>query len=138
LIITGETPNWYVVDVEGYDQKGYVYKDFVSADAVEPKSDEDGESTDGAADTTDSAVEASASVDSSIDAEYGVGAYAEPFQVSATAGANVRQTPASDGEIINVISSGTVVTVVGYTDRWYKVEYDGTVGYVNQNLFATE
>jgi uncharacterized protein YgiM (DUF1202 family) len=108
-------------------------------ESVEPKSEEErAAQADGTTSVEGEVVDASANVNSSVDAEYGVGAYAEPFEVSATAGANVRQTPASDGEIINVISSGTVVTVVGYTDRWYKIEYDGTVGYVNQNLFATE
>ena len=50
----------------------------------------------------------------------------------------MRSTPAQDGEIINTIASGTSVTAIGYTDRWYKVEYNGTVGYVNQNLFTAE
>ena len=73
-----------------------------------------------------------------MDAQYNVETYAESFPIEATTGANMRQTPAQDGEIINTISSGTKVTAIGYTDRWYKVEYDGAVGYVNKNLFAAE
>ena len=64
--------------------------------------------------------------------------YAESFPIQATTGANMRQTPAQDGEILNTIASGTNVKAIGYTDRWYKVEYDGAVGYVNKNLFAAE
>lgn len=138
LIVTGETPNWYVVEMEDYDIKGYVYKDFVSDTEVAPKSAEERAAAGETSTGDNEAVDTSASVNSSVDAEYGVGAYAEPFEIAATAGANVRQTPAADGEIISVVSSGTVVKVVGYTDRWYKIEYDGVVGYVNQNLFAAE
>lgn len=136
IIVTGETPNWYVVELEDYETKGYVSKDFVSDGEVEPKSDEERaaleESYDESAESSENAV------NSSVDAEYGVGAYAEPFEIEATAGANVRQTPAADGEIINTISTGTIVKVIGYTDRWYKIEHDGMTGYVNQNLFAVE
>jgi hypothetical protein len=30
VILFGETPNWYVVEVEGTDQKGYVSKEYIS------------------------------------------------------------------------------------------------------------
>ena len=73
---------------------------------------------------------------SDVDAQYGIENYAETFAVQATAGANIRQTPSQDGEIIGVVVSGTSVTALGATDRWYKIDYNGTVGYVNRNLFA--
>jgi uncharacterized protein YgiM (DUF1202 family) len=144
IIVAGETPNWYMVEIDGYEINGYVSKQFVSEEEVTPKTDEERQaaieqeisgSTVEDGETTEVA---GTVVSSSVDEEYGVGFYAEPFEIEATAGANVRQAPSSDGEIINTIASGTVVTVTGYTDRWYKIEYDGTVGYVNQNLFATE
>ncbi|MCD7765189.1 MAG: SH3 domain-containing protein [Lachnospiraceae bacterium] len=50
----------------------------------------------------------------------------------------MRSEPSQDGEIIGTIASGTQVTAVGYTDRWYKISYNGTVGYVNKNLFSAE
>ena len=137
----GETPNWYVVDLDEYEDHGYVSKQFVSDQEVAPKTEEEREqlangtavTTDGGSDSTAASAGAS-----STDVEYGVEYYAESFPIQATAGANMRQTPAQDGEIINTIASGTNVTAVGYTDRWYKIEYDGVTGYVNKNLFAAE
>jgi uncharacterized protein YgiM (DUF1202 family) len=50
----------------------------------------------------------------------------------------MRLAPDQGGEIIGTIASGTNVTAIGYTDRWYKIEYDGMTGYVNKNLFSAE
>ena len=71
-----------------------------------------------------------------VDAQYGVEPFAEAYALQATAGANLRQVPSQDGDIIAVVASGTSVTALGSTDRWYKVDYNGTVGYVNRNLFT--
>ena len=147
--VVGETPNWYVVDLDDYEENGYVSKQFVSDQEVAPKTEEEraqlaaggASETDpanAASDGTDTAAAANTDGTSSVDQEYGVQTYAESFPVQATTGANMRSTPAQDGEIINTIASGTSVTAIGYTDRWYKVEYNGTVGYVNQNLFTAE
>ena len=70
-----------------------------------------------------------------MDSQYGVGDFAEAYSVEAATGANIRSTPAQDGEIVGTIASGTTVTALGETDRWYKIEYNGTIGYVNKNLF---
>ena len=128
LVIVGETPNWYMVEIDDYESNGFVSKDFVSMDEVEPKSEEE----------RAAAYEEEEEVyeDSEVDQEFGVEAYAEPFELEAAAGANVRVAPAADGDIVSTISTGTVVTITGYTDRWYRVEYDGITGYVNRNLFA--
>lgn len=136
IMAIAETPNWYKVDVEDYEDAGYVSKQFVSEEEVAPKTEEERAqanetSTDGASAT----VSAEAT---STDLEYSVEMYAESFPILASTGANMRNTPAQDGEIIQTIASGTTVTAIGYTDRWYKVDYDGTVGYVNKNLFAAE
>lgn len=151
VTIVGETPNWYVVELEGYESKGYVSKKFMSETEVAPKTEEerlqiieqqanDAASTgdSGSGDSGSSNTGSSSNDTSSVDAEYGVGAYAESFTIQASTGANLRTTPAQDGEIIATIASGTNVTALGETDRWYKVDYDGTVGYVNKNLFAAQ
>lgn len=142
IIAVGETPNWYVVQLDDYEENGYVSKQFVSTDEVEPKSEEERAQLNATATTgsTDGETSTGSSTtgSSSVDAEYSVEAYAESFPIQATAGANMRQTPSQDGEIIQTIASGTSVTAVGYTDRWYKIEYDGNVGYVNKNLFSAD
>lgn len=152
VIVVGETPNWCVVDLEDYDSNGYVSKQFLSDTVVAPKSDEErqqlieqelsgtvssGETSSGTSDGNNAAGTASSDT-SSVDLQYNVGAFAESFTVYAMTGANLRSTPAQDGEIIQTVASGTSVKAVGETDRWYKVEVNGTVGYVNKNLFSTE
>lgn len=137
VTIIGETANWYKVDVDNYDIPGYVSKQFMSEEEVAPKTEEEREQL--ANETTTNATAASASTGSSdIDLQYNVEVYAESFPIQATTGANLRSTPTQDGEIIGTVASGSNVTAIGYTDRWYKVEVDGTVGYVNKNLFAAE
>lgn len=142
IMVVGETPNWYVVDLEDYEDHGYVSKQFVSEQEVAPKTEAEREqlangtsSSDNGGETAPASTGASSS---SVDLEYSVETYAESFPIQATAGANMRQAPAQDGEIINTIASGTNVTAIGYTDRWYKIEYNGTIGYVNKNLFTAE
>ena len=39
--VVGETPNWYVVDLEDYEDNGYVSKQFVSDQEVAPKTEEE-------------------------------------------------------------------------------------------------
>ena len=151
LRLVGETPNWYVVDLDDYEENGYVSKQFVSDTEVAPKTEEEREQlANGTAPSSANDGNTTASADngtsvppstagtSAVDTEYGVEVYAESFPIQATVGANMRQAPTQNGEIINMIASGTNVTAIGYTDRWYKVEYEGTVGYVNRNLFTAE
>lgn len=153
VTVVGETPNWYVVELDGYDSNGYVSRQFVSAEKVAEKTDEerqaaiekelsstsDSNSTDGAAasedGSSDTTTTSSGADTSAVDSQYGVGDFAESYSVEAATGANIRSTPAQDGEIVGTIASGTTVTALGETDRWYKIEYNGTIGYVNKNLF---
>ncbi|MDO4298334.1 MAG: SH3 domain-containing protein [Lachnospiraceae bacterium] len=159
VTVVGETPNWCVVEVEDYDTNGYVSKQFLSDTEVAAKTDEereqlilqelggtssgDGQTSEGNSSSNNSgdgtSSPASSSADTSaIDSEFGVEKFAESYQVYAMTGANLRAKPSQDGEIIQTIASGSGLTAVGYTDRWYKVESNGTVGYVNKNLFSTE
>ncbi len=141
--VVGETTNWYMVSVDGYADYGFVYKGYVGTSEDSSSSDTGVDDT-GAADTTvsettaDSDAAASTTDTSSVDLEYGVETYAESFTITATAGANMRAEPSQDGEIIGTIASETQVTAIGYTDRWYKISYNGAVGYVNKNLFSAE
>lgn len=155
VTVVGETPNWYVVELDDYDSNGYVSKQFVSAEKVEEKTDEERQAaiekelsstqnsgstgSDSASTSEDASSGTSGAVSgtdtSAVDSEYGVGDFAESYSVEAATGANIRSTPAQDGEIVGTIASGTTVTALGETDRWYKIEYNGTIGYVNKNLF---
>ncbi len=154
LTVVGETPNWYVVDVDDYEVNGYMSKQFVSDTKVDPKTEEEREqviaqelegtttpsdSGDAPSDTVAANTSSGTSADTAAaDARYGVQSYAESYPVYATTGANLRAEPAQDSEIIKTVPSGSQLTAIGYTDKWYKVDMDGTIGYVNMNLFSTE
>lgn len=154
LTVVGETPNWYVVDVDDYEVNGYMSKQFVSDTKVEPKTDEErdqviaqelegatapSDSEDSQGDATAANAAPTPSADTAAaDAQYNVQAYAESYPVYATTGANLRSAPAQDSEIIKTVPSGSQLTAIGYTDKWYKVDMDGTIGYVNMNLFSAE
>ena len=127
VIVTAETANWYKVQKDDYS--GYVRKDGLSETAVEPKSPEEIQQL------MEEQGQTSVNTGSSaVDLEYDVRTYAESFPIILSADANVRSVPGQDGEIVTTISSGTHVTALGETDRWYKVEYEGAVGFVNKNL----
>jgi len=140
ISVVGETTNWYMVSIDGYESNGYVYKEYVgeSADSASDTTGTDtaSETTATTSETTASDTDTGSTDTSSVDLEYGVETYAESFTIVATAGANMRSEPSQDSEIIGTIASDTQVTAIGYTDRWYKISYNGTVGYVNKNLFS--
>ncbi len=127
VTVTAETKHWYKVQLDGYS--GYVRKDVLSETAVEPKSAEERQQI------MEQQGTASASSDTTAtDLEYDVRTYAESFPLILSSDANIRSTPSQDGSVVTTVSSGSTITALGATDRWYKVEYDGTVGYVNKNL----
>ena len=43
---------------------------------------------------------------------------------------NFREEPALDGKIIDTIYLGDVVEIIEKTEKWYKIKFEGTVGYV--------
>lgn len=127
VTIIAETPNWYKVQMDGYT--GYAYKENLSETAVEPKSPEEQQQL------LEEQGYASGSDTSSVDMEYDVTTYAESFSLTLSSDANVRSEPSlENGSVVTALSEGTSVTAVGETNRWYKIEYDGTVGYVNKNM----
>lgn len=128
VTVSGETKNWYKIEKDGYS--GYVHKEGLSEDEVEPKSDEERQRI-----LEEQGYGSGSSPSASdVDAEYGVQMYADSFSVRIKTDANIRSVPRTEGEIVGTVSSGSSVTALGETDRWYKVDYDGVVGYVNKNL----
>ena len=53
---------------------------------------------------------------------------------------NVRDLPSSDGEKLGKLSEGAEVKVTGQCNetKWYRIEYDGKVGYVSNKYLTTE
>ena len=53
---------------------------------------------------------------------------------------NVRDLPSFDGEKLGKLSEGAEVKVTGQCNetKWYRIEYDGKVGYVRNKYLTTE
>lgn len=49
-----------------------------------------------------------------------------------------RKGPGTSYSSMQVLSAGTGVTITGQTDKWYRVEYNGTEGYVFKTYLTTE
>ena len=49
---------------------------------------------------------------------------------------NFRSGPNTDYSIIGELSEGTSVTILSENNGWYKINYDGTVGYVYSNYIS--
>ncbi|MCB2290716.1 5'-nucleotidase C-terminal domain-containing protein [Clostridium sp. CS001] len=50
--------------------------------------------------------------------------------ITAKSGLNIRETASASSKKLGVFSQGTVVKVVGEVGSWYKINYNGKVGYI--------
>ena len=128
VAVTGETSNWFRVNING--NVGYIRKDFlVYGTSTTTTSETTAAETQ--ADTTSSA--GSSNAESSTATNYGT-----PTTLYASSEANVRSAPGTDSSIINAVSSGAAVTVTGETDNWFIVSVGGATGYISKALLTTE
>ncbi len=56
-------------------------------------------------------------------------------QVSAS-GVRMRSGPSTDYSIMGTYYSGTSMNVIGINNGWYKVQYNGSTGYIRSDLFT--
>ena len=57
--------------------------------------------------------------------------YYPNFAKVTTSSLTLRSEPSTDGSVLDMIDSGIIVAVSSKVGDWYKVTYDGTVGYIN-------
>ena len=50
---------------------------------------------------------------------------------------NVRSGPGTSYSKVTSLSSGTVVSIVGIDNGWYKITYNGVTGYVSSDYMST-
>ena len=109
VTVTGETNNWFKVDVSG--NTGYIRKDFlVYPDTVSQ--------TDQNAETTNTAGTSSGTMTASADV-------------------NIRTAPDTNSEVIGSLGVGQSITVIGEQDGWAIVSVDGQTGYVARDYLGT-
>ncbi len=105
--IEGISGNWYKVNVNGFT--GYVYGKYVTIEK------------------TSSSISSSTSINSTntTTTKYGI---VSNLNYGYTL--NFRVAPNTSSYIIGSLSNGTTVNILGETNGWYHVEYNGNIGYV--------
>jgi len=146
--VIGETPGWYKIYDEEGGFEGYVSRQWVSETEVAPKSEDEraaaqealaaqnaaNAANEAAADGQAEEAAAQEQNSSSLIQVDGLTVYSESYPITLAADANLRSLPGENGEVLGTVLTGTTVTALGETDRWYEVDYNGTVGFVNKNL----
>jgi cell wall-associated NlpC family hydrolase len=51
-------------------------------------------------------------------------------------GVRMRSGPSTDYSILGTYYTGTAMNVIGINNGWYKVQYNGTTGYIRSDLFV--
>lgn len=67
-------------------------------------------------------------------------AYAQSnFKVKSSNGANLRQGPSTDKQVVSSVPAGAKLKIVDKSNAsWYKVEYNGKTGYVSSSLIEED
>ena len=112
VTITGESGNWYAISYNG--KTGYVSKDYVS------KGSSSGSST-GTAQAASTSSQASTN-------KTGV--------VNVSSSLRLRSGASLNGQVIGYLSSGASVTITGTSGDFYKVSYNGMVGYASSQYIS--
>lgn len=107
LAVTGVSSNWYKVDLNG--STGYIRSDYLSLGASGSSSSSSGSSSSSASGTG----------------------------TIRGASVRVRSGPSTSSGILDVVNTGTTMTITGEDGDWYKVRYDGQDGYVYKTYLST-
>ena len=115
VTVVGETSGWFKVNISG--NIGYIRKDFL----VNTPS-----TTQQTTETSSSANAAAAEINTQTTYGSAVTLYVSSSEV------NVRSQPGTDSGVIDVLSAGNSVSVVGETDNWFVISVNGSTGYVSK------
>ncbi|SPZ50984.1 Probable endopeptidase p60 precursor [Sarcina ventriculi] len=111
VTIEGVSGDWYKVEAGGYT--GYVYKQFITEAATVYSSN-----------NTNSSTSTSTTSTTTSSSEYGV-----VSNLNLGYSLNFRTAPNLSSTIIGSLAEGTQVKILGESNGWYNVEYNGVVGY---------
>ncbi|MBQ7039977.1 MAG: C40 family peptidase [Clostridia bacterium] len=51
---------------------------------------------------------------------------------------NIRALPSLSGDIITTVPRGTTLVIFGEEDGWYKISYQGVMGYISKDYFSKD
>ncbi len=111
MTVTGTSGDWYQVNYNG--TTGYVYKTYLTVGSSGSSSTS---TTGGSSVTVTDMTSTTAWVISAV---------------------HMRTGPDTSYSSMRVLSTGTSVTLTGYTDKWYRVTYNGETGYVFKTYLST-
>ena len=111
MTVTGTSGDWYQVNYNG--TTGYVYKTYLTVGSSGSSSTS---TTGGSSVTVTDMTSTPAWVISAV---------------------HMRTGPDTSYSSMRVLSTGTSVTLTGYTDKWYRVTYNGETGYVFKTYLST-
>ncbi|MDD3679051.1 MAG: SH3 domain-containing protein [Patescibacteria group bacterium] len=57
--------------------------------------------------------------------------------INAKGGLNMRSEPSKESQIVKIIPNGTELTAIELSGDWYKVSYDGKIGWVHRDFIKT-
>ncbi len=122
VTVTGETTNWYQVNIGG--GVGYVSKEFLVSTKEEAESE--------AAEAEESGNSEMASAELASATDYGTS-----YTYYTNSEVNLRSEPSTDSSVISGLSSGAAVTVIGETPNWYLVSVNGVTGYISKSYVSS-
>ena len=120
--VVGETDNWFKVDIQG--NTGYIRKDFLVYGTP---------ATTAQSDTTSATTSQATNSELATASNYGSSA-----TLYASSDVNVRSAPGTDSSVINGLSTGSSVSVIGETDNWYIVSIGGSTGYISKSYLSVD
>lgn len=127
VIVVGETPQWFKVNING--NIGYVSKAFLVNQPVTSTEDEQQEEPDEQRPQADSSTKTNAEMNSRVD-------YDSTATFYTTAEVNIRTQPGTDSGVVDVCGGGQTISVIGETDNWFIVSVNGTTGYVSKSYVS--
>lgn len=128
VTVTGETPQWFKVNVNGH--VGYISKAFlVNQPTSQTASQTDPENQNG----SDTSVSSSTKVDAEINSytDYGTS-----YTYYATTDVNLRAKPGTESDQVGSLPNGAAVNIIGETDNWYVADVGGVVCYVSKSYIS--
>ena len=109
VTIDGVSGEWYKVTADGFT--GYVYKEYITTN----KTSYSTSSTSSTSTTSSTTTTTRYGIVSNLNSGYTL---------------DFRTAPNTSSEVIGSLSNGTAVNILGETNGWYYIEYNGETGYV--------
>ncbi len=118
--VTGESPQWFKVNING--NVGYISKAFLVQNPVQ---------TETQTSQTDAQAAAQISAEMNSYVNYGTN-----YTYYTTTEVNLRTQPGTESGVVSSLGGGAAVTVIGETPNWFAVSVNGATGYISKSYLS--